>query len=377
MISELPTLYSRTSKGAVQQWTIEVEGDRYRTKHGQIDGAIQVTEWTVAKSKNSGRANQTSPEEQAIKAAKSDWTKKRDSGYFEHLEDIDNEYFTDPMLAQKFEDREDELKYPLLSQPKLDGIRCIAKTAGLTSRNGKVHGNCKHIHDALKPLLQQYSNLILDGELYCDKFATDFNAICSIVKKQKPTQEQRDLSATYMQYHVYDIVDTEAGTFERNARLRHFVGKYKEFYCDRPRIAEYIQLVDTDVVDSRIELDTLYERYVDAGCEGQMVRTDAPYKLGGRSASLLKRKQFQDREYKILKFIEGDGNRTGTVGAVMLENDDGSTFRSNIKGTRDYLRELLLLEKYNINKLATVKFFNLTPDNVPRFPFIIGIRDYE
>jgi hypothetical protein len=38
-----------------------------------------------------------------------------------------------------------------------------------------------------------------------------------------------------------------------------------------------------------------------------------------------------------------------------------------------------LLEKADdlIGKEATVKYFNLTPDGVPRFPYVIAIRDYE
>ena len=30
-----------------------------------------------------------------------------------------------------------------------------------------------------------------------------------------------------------------------------------------------------------------------------------------------------------------------------------------------------------IGKEATIKYFNLTPDGVPRFPYVIAIRDYE
>ena len=26
---------------------------------------------------------------------------------------------------------------------------------------------------------------------------------------------------------------------------------------------------------------------------------------------------------------------------------------------------------------ATIKYFNLTPDGVPRFPYVVAIRDYE
>ena len=34
----LPTLYSRTNTGAIQEWTIEIDGDKYRTVYGQVDG---------------------------------------------------------------------------------------------------------------------------------------------------------------------------------------------------------------------------------------------------------------------------------------------------------------------------------------------------
>ena len=40
---KLPTLYSRTSTGATQTWTIEIDGGRYRTEYGQIDG--KKTTW--------------------------------------------------------------------------------------------------------------------------------------------------------------------------------------------------------------------------------------------------------------------------------------------------------------------------------------------
>ena len=35
----------------------------------------------------------------------------------------------------------------------------------------------------MKPLFETNPDLIFDGELYADKFANDFNAICSLVKK--------------------------------------------------------------------------------------------------------------------------------------------------------------------------------------------------
>ena len=120
-MTDLPTLFARTSKGAVQQWTIQVEGSAYRTVHGQVDGKLQTTEWMICFPKNQKRSNATTAEEQALKEASAIWQKKKDSGYFENLSDIDIELFTEPMLADPFDKREKEIRYPVYSQPKLDG----------------------------------------------------------------------------------------------------------------------------------------------------------------------------------------------------------------------------------------------------------------
>ena len=74
---------------------------------------------------------------------------------------------------------------------------------------------------------------------------------------------------------------------------------------------------------------------------------------------------------------EGAGNRTGTAKHLVCKNKDGKTFNSNIKGTFDYLEEILKNKKDYIGKLATIKFFQYTPDGVPRFPYAIAFRDYE
>jgi len=142
---KLPMLFARTNTGAVQTWIIEVEGNKYRTHYGQIDGAIQITEWTLCAGKNTGKKNATSAEDQAVKEAKSTWKKKKESGYFENINDIDGIGFTEPMLAKSYDDYKDELKYPVYSQPKLDGIRCVVKKDGMWSRNGKPIVSAPHI----------------------------------------------------------------------------------------------------------------------------------------------------------------------------------------------------------------------------------------
>lgn len=118
---KLPMLFARTNTGATQSWFIEVVDNKYRTHYGQIDGEIQTTEWTICEGKNVGKKNETTANEQALKEAKATWKKKKESGYFDNIKDIDNDTFTEPMLAKNYDDYKDDLKYPVYSQPKLDG----------------------------------------------------------------------------------------------------------------------------------------------------------------------------------------------------------------------------------------------------------------
>lgn len=363
----LPTLYSRTSTGAIQNWTIEITGDAYCTHFGQVDGKQQTTTHTICKPKNEGKANATTAEEQALKDAKALWKKKKDGGCFESINDIDNMTFTEPMLAKKYEDYADEIEFPVYSQPKLDGIRCIARKDGLWSRNGKKFASVPHIEQALAPIFELHPTLVLDGELYCDKFSNDFNAICSLVKKTKPTEQDLKDSAASIQYWIYDA-DVKTSF---HLRFHDVVQGAIDMIAN-----DCIREVPTEFVQQRHYLDELYGKYIDEGFEGQMVRLDKPYE-NKRSKSLLKRKEFEDKEYTILDVIEGEGNRAGGAGAMTFENEQGQRFNSNIKGSREYCAQLLQEKNELIGKQATIKFFNLTPANVPRFPFVVAIRNYE
>lgn len=362
----LSTLYSRTSTGAIQTWTVEVEGGKHRVTSGQIDGKKTTTEWTVCEPKNIGRSNETSAQDQALLEAQAKWKKKCEADYREEISEIDAKQFVEPMLAKNFEDYDDGLKYPLFSQPKYDGIRCVVTDSiTMKTRSGKIIISAPHIGKALEAFFLEFPDVILDGELYCDKLANDFNKICSLVKKAKPTSDELDESRDAIQYWVYDIVNTKMPFKDRSTFLQ-----------DHLPAGNTIRLVPTETVSSRRQLDELYEGYMASGYEGQMVRLNSVYELK-RSKSLLKRKEFMDDEFVIKDIIEGDGNKAGMAASMLFETTGSKPFNSNIKGDRDYLRMLLSNTGSLIGKTATVKYFNLTPDGIPRFPYVIGIRDYE
>jgi len=129
----------------------------------------------------------------------------------------------------------------------------------------------------------------------------------------------------------------------------------------------------TTVHSDEKSLTTAYERYMHDGFEGQMVRLDSVYE-NKRSVSLLKRKEFTDEEYKIVDICEGNGNKFGMAGYMILAREDGITFHSNIKGTFEFLAELLKGKDKLIGTFATCTFFNLTPDGIPRFPYVTKLR---
>ena len=368
----MKTLYKRTNAGATQVWTIEVEGNCYRTVSGQVDGKKVISKWTECKGKNQGKVNETTPEEQAMTEAQSKYKKKLETGYTEDIGKIDDVTFK-PMLAQKFEDRLKEVNKAIKdgycwSQPKLDGIRCIARKDGLFTRNGKRHENLAHIEKELEPYFNDNPDSILDGEVYSHLYKDDFNKICSIVRKSKPTPEDREFSAKTAEYWIYDK-NSQDYFGNRMEELTNLCLTY---------VFKMVKILETRKTYDMNGLDIAESIYIEQGYEGQIVRiSDSGYEQK-RSKSLLKRKRFIDEEFKIVDIEEGIGNRSGVAGKIILETEEGKIFGAGIRGDFSFFEHLLKVKHEYIGQWATIRYFNRTPDeNIPRFPVFVNVRDYE
>ena len=360
----LPTLFSRTSTGAIQTWQMIVDGNKYYSITGQQDGKKIENEPTVCEGKNIGKKNETSPSEQAYSEAEAKWDKKSKTGYTTDVNKIDScTSYVEPMLAKKYEDV--DFSFPVHTQPKLDGMRCIVRKDGMWSRTGKKIASAPHIYNALKHLFEEDHSLIFDGEIFCDKFKNDFNSIISLAKQTKPTKEDLDKSEVSLQYWVYDLPSSELVFSKRNAELKKLLPKHNS-----------IVMVDTALVNDQEELDAKYQEYLTDGQEGQMIRTDDVYE-GKRSKFLLKRKEFVDDEFKILDITEGKGNRSGMFGRARLVTSSGIEFEANARGNEQFYVDLLKNKKNYIGEMATVRYQNMTPDGKPRFGVIVAIRNYE
>lgn len=363
-LKQFPTLYKFDTKGKVREWRMEVSGNQYRTVAGLQDGQQVTSGWTTAIGKNIGRANETTPEQQAILEVEAQYKKKSSGEYHNNLKNISKgaKYFK-PMLATKWEKRKDKIKYEnqIFVQPKLDGIRCLFSADGPYSRTGKPIVAIPHIEELLAPLFEAYPDAVLDGELYNHELKEDFNEIVSMVRKTKPELEDIKKSAEMVEYHVYDFPGMLDSSF--SDRLNELERLIAEFNLDG-----VVKLVDTIIANNEQDVDDSYGEFLEDGYEGGIIRLNDIYHQK-RANSLIKRKDFEDAEFTIIRIEEGNGNWAGVAKRVFFKNDlDGREVGAGLKGSREYAKHVLDNKESYIGKEVTVQFFTRTPDGVPRFP---------
>jgi len=359
MIFPLPTLYKRDTNGNIRELTVEYSNgvlNATRTIAGIKDGNLVTSGWKDATGKNTGKANATTDAEQAQKEAQAMWDKKVEKEYFEDISLVDTYDKFKPQLAHDYTKRPQSSG---ISQPKLDGIRCIARKDGLYTRAGKAITTCDHIFLALQSFFEENPHVILDGELYNHELKADFNKITSLVRKVKPTQEEQEECFKLVEYHVYDMAWKDSVCDEGFLDRMSFI-EDQEF--ESP-----IVIVPTDTCEDQEKLDAKYSQYTEDGYEGQMVRNDTPYE-NKRSKNLLKRKEFITEEFDVVEVLEGSGNWAGYAKHFVL-TDGTETFRSGVRGNQATLKALL--EQEEKPTWVTCRFFERSVDNIPRFPVVI------
>lgn len=351
------TLFKLDSKGKLRSWRMERVGSDYRTIAGLADGAKVQSGWTAAEPKNVGKANATTAAEQAQLEVEAAYALKLRKGYFKTPAEAAASTYFKPMLASDYAKRKSNIDWSgkVWMQPKLDGIRCIARASGLWTRTGKQIHSCPHIEQALAPAFEADPELIFDGELYNHKLRDDFNEIISLVRKQTCTPEHLQRTAATVQLHVYDTPSVQGDMDERFAALASLD------YVKSIVVVPTVQVQDEEACDEQ------YAAWLQAGYEGGIIRLPGMYEHK-RSKLLLKRKDFEDAEFTVTRIEPGVGNWAGAAKRVFFELEDGRECGAGLAGTKEYARELLQQRDKYIGGEVTVQFFKRTPDGVPRFP---------
>ena len=370
----LPSLYSLTKTGAVNEWRIWSIGNQVQAEGGQIGGNTRLFPPTTHQGKNIGKANETTDDNQALSEAHTKWMKKQDGNYTtEKPDNISNDKverekrktspkkvpigIIKPTLAYKYSEKKHLVNFPWIATPKIDGIRGIARLVDgkvqLQSRQGTVWLLLTSLKEVLMNVFLKYPDIVLDGEIY--SHTLPFRVISGVVRSQKTEKEEEKL----LEFWIFDIISTKMPAFER----RNILHKMKKQFSKLSRLT----WLCGNPVYSEEDMGIKHDLYISKGFEGLMLRNPTSvYELNFRSSNLLKEKKFDDTEFKVVDFEEANGTEKGAV-IFVCETADGDRFTVRPRGSIAKRRWQLENKSIYIGKMLTVRWQPTEGEPKPRF----------
>ena len=355
-------IYKKDSSGKIRYLSISTEGNMVVQESGVVGTNSPIYNRSACEAKNVGKANSTTPTEQAVLEANSKITEKMRLGYFNSIEEAQEKGGKDfllPMLAKDFKKELKKVTYPCYVQPKLDGMRSLGtEDEGFMSRTGKSIDTLGHI------VLAGLDDAILDGELYAHGIS--FQENMKLIKKYRPHLTEQ------VKYHVYDIV-MDAPFEYRYRSLCYLLAK-----INNPNI----EVVTTVLVNNMDDINHYHQHFISLGYEGTMIRhSDEGYAVNKRSSQLLKYKDFLDEVYVVVDVVPSESRpEQGVVVCSKKMEQAGDNvwvqnFNCGMKFSHAEREEILANKQNYIGKFAEIRFFEYTDGGLPRFPVCVGFRE--
>lgn len=285
-----------------------------------------------------------------------------------------------PMLSGKAD--LDNIKFPVLASPKLDGVRVIVKDGVVYSRNFKRIPN-----DWCQTLFGRKECEGFDGELIVGPVTADtvFQSTTSGVMTGSGKPD--------VVFHVFDDTETEDVYVNRYYTL----GKRINKKCKGIKV----ELVPHTLITNLKDLLDFEEKCVEQGYEGIMIRDPGGKYKHGRSTTkeggLLKVKRFEDDEAVVIgveelmtnnneQELDNLGHKVrsskkegmvpaGKLGALIVKHKTFGEFKIGSGFTED-ARVKLWRERDELKgRLAKFKYQPSGVKDKPRFPVFLGFRN--
>ena len=210
-----------------------------------------------------------------------------------------------------------KIRFPAMVSLKLDGIRCICKGGELFSRSLKPIGNIQ-LREKFKDMMN-YSkehDVIFDGELFSPNLT--FQEITSMVNSS-----DKEVSED-LRFNCFDFI--KSGDFAMPFRERIILLMETN--------VENVVIVEQTLINSLESIDKMFERALQEGYEGLIVRCpNGGYKFGRSTVNqgwMLKLKPFLTFDTKVLGFVERMENTN-----VSQTNELGRSFKRNTKDNKE------------------------------------------
>lgn len=284
-------------------------------------------------------------------------------------------------LVMRGKDKEiDQIKsFPVVCQPKLDGVRCVASLSNgqvvLRSKTNKLWQNKTSIRTNIEKMLKFLpSGTEIDGELYIH--GRFHESIISISTTTKTIHKDEEL----LEYHIFDLMIPNM-PFEKRHKL---LEKGYNINIEDKQFTSKIKKVRTYRADSKKELTKYYKRELLRLYEGIIVRyccsredidnANSQYKLtlyvNKQTSNIVKLKEVRDEEGKILGVIE---NKDTGQKCFQCQDPRGNVFKLVMIGTRKQREEMLV--EANIGKIVTYQYRMLSSDKkIPKHAYGVRIR---
>jgi DNA ligase 1 len=255
--------------------------------------------------------------------------------------------------------------------PKLDGYRCLAVGIKgdftLYSRNGSVYHNFPQIKEELEKTFPSGCH-VFDGEIMSDSFND---------MQKSAFASKRGTAVGDVKYFMFDCLNFwqwESGKF-----IDGYTQRWKKLFdtfdmlIDKPKLLSVVPHYLCDDIDT---VRTMQSKFEEMGYEGCMANPDIPYYMGRKSNSLLKFKSMLTWDCVITGFVEGEGRLTGTLGKVLVKQENGVNGEVG-SGFSDAERNFIWENKESVLGMAIeVKFQEIIdPTGKMRFPIFLRYRN--
>lgn len=213
----------------------------------------------------------------------------------------------------------DTLTYPLVAEPKYDGVRVIAiKKDGivaLLSRNGIPFENFQEVEEHLVSYMPD--NHVLDGEILHQTLLGE-EGYKAVMKRAKASRG-KNVEGNPIRYQVFDGMalsqwaaqDCPAPFEQRRKALELVVD-----WMGAAGACPLFNIAPSDPCATAAELETLYRGYVAEGFEGIIAKNPAALYAFKRNASWLKIKPFKSADLEVVGIVEGNGKYAGMMGTL-------------------------------------------------------------
>lgn len=220
-----------------------------------------------------------------------------------------------PMLAETWLPA--KVKFPVLAQPKIDGVRSLHCTGKLTGRSLKQHKN-RHVttmfsHSALAGF---------DGEMAAER--ETHPDLCRLTSSALSTIT----GEPWILWWLFDFATPDTKAMIYLDRLILLQQRLNIIQTDYPHLFPHLRIMPHRMCNTMEELEAYDTENLIAGYEGTCFRDPLGLHKQGRSSptqgGLLRIKRFIDFEFRAHTIIEGEENQNEAQ-----TNELGNTFRTS------------------------------------------------